>query len=360
MKLYIIGLSTILLILFSSCSSEKEHHEETSTFQVTSAIRKDTIITKDYVCQIHAISHIELRAQERGFLQEIYVDEGQFVKKGQLLFQIMPKLYEAEFNKAKAEADYAEIEYRNTKMLADSNVVSQNQLALAKAKWDKALAELALAEVHLGFTRIEAPFDGIIDKFHVRLGSLIEEGELLTNLSDNSEMWVYYNVSEAEYLDYREHVHGDSIFNVKLLMANNKMFEHQGIVSTIEADFNNETGNVAFRATFPNPEGLLRHGETGNIRMEIPLTNSLLIPQKATFEVLEKKFVFVIDENNIVHSREIKIIAEMPHLYAVSEGLEESDIILLDGLRKVKEDDKIKTEFQNPADVIAHLELYAE
>lgn len=348
------------LLWNTSCQSHKEEHEEEATFQITSPVVKDTIITNDYVCQIHAISHIELRAQEKGFLQDIYVDEGQHVKKGDLLFGIMPKLYEAEVHKAKAEADYAEIEYKNTKMLADSNVVSPNQLALDKAHYEKAKAELELAEVHLGFTQIRAPFDGIIDKFHVRLGSLIDEGELITNLSDNNQMWVYYNVSEAEYLDYMTSSNRDSTLHVKLQMANGQIFEFEGLVETIEADFNNETGNVAFRATFPNPNGILRHGQTGNVLMDVPYQSATIIPQKCTFEVLDKKYVYVIDENNVVHPREIEIAQEMPHLYIVRSGLSADDKILLDGIRKVKDGDEIKTEFQEPNHVIATLELPAE
>lgn len=357
----IIFLSVATLLGAVSCSmAEKEEHEEQAKFLVTSPVLKDTVITREFVCQIHSISHIEIRAQERGFLEKIFVDEGQFVKKGQLLFQIMPKLYEAELQSAQAEADFAEIEYRNTKLLADSNVVSANQLALAKAKYEKAKAELSMAQVHLSFTELHAPFDGIIDKFQARLGSLIDEGDLITTLSDNSQMWVYFNVPEAEYLDFMEKTKADSLIPVKLLMANNKLFDYTGVVGTIEADFNNETGNIAFRATFPNPKGLLRHGETGSILMESPLHNALLIPQKATFEILDKNYVFVVDEHNVLQTRQITIGAEIPHLYVITAGLEAGDKILLEGLRKVKAGDKIEYEFQDPNEVITHLELYSE
>ncbi len=177
--------------------------------------------------------------------------------------------------------------------------------------------KLALAQVHLGFTDIKAPFDGIMDRFHVRIGSLVDEGELLTNLSDNSKMWVYFNVPEAEYLEYETVIKRDSLVHVNLLMANGKIFNQAGIIETIEADFNNETGNIAFRATFPNPKGLLRHGETGTVLMKTPLKDAMLIPQKSTFEVLDKRYVFVIDKDNIVRSRQITIMAELPHIYAV-------------------------------------------
>ncbi|MBW7840613.1 MAG: efflux RND transporter periplasmic adaptor subunit, partial [Chitinophagaceae bacterium] len=175
-----------------------------------------------------------------------------------------------------------------------------------------------------------------------------------------SEMWVYFNVPEAEYLDYKTKINKDNQVQVKLLMANNQLFEYPGVVTTIEADFNNETGNIAFRATFPNPEGLLRHGETGNILMTKPLENALLIPQKATFEIMDKKYVFVIDENNVVRTRHITIGAEMPHLFVVKEGLTENDKILLEGLRKVRDKEEITYEFMDPDSVMAHLDLYAE
>jgi len=351
------GLCGFLFV--ASCTSKKEEKKEETKFLVTNPIKKDTSITKEYVSQIHSIQHIELRAQERGYLEKIYVDEGQRVTKGQLLFKIMPKLYEAEMQRAQAEADFAEIEYKNTKRLADSKVVAQNELAMAKAKLDKAKAELSLTRVHLQFTEIRAPFDGIIDRFHVRLGSLVDEGDLLTNLSDNSKMWVYYNVPEAEYLDYRAKLQSDSKPKVSLLMANNKLFDYTGIVETIEGEFNNETGNIAFRATFPNPKGLLRHGETGNVEMEVPLKSAVLIPQKATFEVLDKKYVYVVDKDNKIHSKEIKIIAELPHIFAIS-GLSVDDKILLEGIRLVKENEKIEYKLEKPEYVMSHLELYAE
>lgn len=314
----------------------------------------------DYVCQIHSVQHIELRALERGYLQNIYVDEGQFIKKGQLMFQIMPRLYQAELDRAKAEANFAEIEYKNTQRLAENNVVAPNELALAKAKLDKAKAELSLAQVHLDFTQVRAPFDGIMDHFHVRLGSLVEEGELLTTLSDNHEMWVYFNVPEAEYLDYKTEVKKDSVINVRLLLANHELFDYPGRVTTIEADFNNETGNIAFRATFPNPKGLLRHGETGNILIDTPLNDVLLIPQKATFEILDKKYVFVVDDNDVVHSKQVTIGAELPHLYEIKTGLKETDRILMEGLRKVKDGDKIMSDYQEPELILSQLQLHAE
>jgi len=356
--LMLMGLFALLCA--ASCKSREEKEPETK-FVVTSPLRRDTTINKVYVCQIRSSQHIELRALEKGYLQHIYVDEGQFVRQGQMMFQILPPVYEAEMKKSQAEVSFAEIEYQNTQRLADSNIVSPNELALAKAKLEKAKAELALAKTHLQFTEIKAPFSGMMDRFNVRLGSLVDEGDLLTTLSDNSKMWVYFNVPEADYLDYKAHEKKDSLMQVTLVMANQQVFDHPGVVQTIEADFNNETGNIAFRATFPNPAGVLRHGETGNILMPVFMKDILLIPQKATFEVLEKKYVFVMDKDNVVHQKEIAIAAELPDLYVVKGGVTEHDKILLEGIRKVKDNDRIaRFGYEDPKKVFSELKVYVE
>lgn len=353
-----IGLMTVLCTI--GCNSHKEEKKEESTFDVTNPIAMDTSFVKEYVCQIHSIRHIEVRALEKGYLQKISVDEGQKVQQGQQMFQIMPNIYQAELQKAKAEGNAAQIEYQNTKLLADSKVVSANELALSKAKLDKANAEINLAATHLGFTNIKAPFNGIIDHLIAREGSMLDEGELLTTLSDNSKMWVYFNVPEAEYLNFIMSADKNKKQTVNLRMANNMQFNHSGIVETIEGEFNNETGNIAFRATFPNPQGILRHGETGTILMTVPLKNALIIPQKTTFEVLDKRYVFVIDKNGIVRQREITIGGTLENLFVVKKGLSVNDHILLDGLRLVKNNEKIKYNVENPKKVLKTLDVYAE
>jgi membrane fusion protein (multidrug efflux system) len=350
-------------LLLTGCGghAEEEHEgHEQGRYPATGPLLTDTVVQRDYVCQIHSVQHIELRALEKGYLQDMLVDEGQHVKEGQLLFRIRPVLYQAEVQRAQAEAEFAEIEYRNTKSLADSNVVSPNELAMAQAHYNKAKAELNAAQAHLGFTEIKAPFDGIIGRFHVRKGSLLDEGELLTELADNSSMWIYFNVPEAEYLAYRKNALADNGTKVRLKMANGDVFDQQGEITAIESDFNNTTGNIAFRATFPNPQGLLRHGGTGNIVMDSRLKDVLLVPQKATFEVLDHRYVYVIDKDNTIHSTRITIGPELQHLFVVNEGIEKDDRILLEGLRKVKDGDRIDFELLPPDSVVKHLDLYAE
>ena len=356
--LMLTGLCAILC--HTGCTTKEVKTEGENKYSVTSPMKLDTSFTKEYVSQIKSVRNIEIRALEKGFLQKIYVDEGQTVKAGQLLFKIMPKMYEAELAKATAEAKSTEIELQNTKLLSDKNVVSQNEYAMAKAKLDQAKAEIAMAKFHLSATEIRAPFDGTIDRIPLKLGSLVDEGELLTSLSDNSQMFAYFNVSEPEYLNYETDLKNRGNKKVSLLLANNEVLKYKGDVETIESEFDNETGNIAFRARFPNPDHLLKNGETGKVQMTVPLKNALIIPQKTTYEIQDKVYVFVVDNKGIVHSRNITVLSEMSDLFVIGNGLNENDKILLEGVQTAKDDDKIKFSYVSPNEVISHLRLKAE
>lgn len=360
MKRVVSGAVLSAVLLLFSCNEKKEEKQEDSVYPVTSPVKMDTIINKDFVAQIQSVKNIEIRAQEKGFLEKIYVDEGQYVKAGQTLFRIMPQLYQAELLKAKAEVEQASIELRNASTLANNDIVSKNERLMAKAKLDAANAEMKLAQIHLSFTDIKAPFSGVIDRIPLKLGSLVDEGDLLTTLSDNTDIYSYFNVSEPEYLNYQKNVADRGNQNVNLVMANGDLFNQTGQIQTIEGQFDNETGNIAFRAKFTNPEKLLRNGETGKIRMTLPLKNALIIPQKATYEIQDQKYVFVIDKNGVAKSKNIKVAYELPDIYVVASGLSGGDKILLEGVQKVKDDQKVKVKFQDPKKVLQSLKLKAE
>ncbi|AZB27616.1 efflux RND transporter periplasmic adaptor subunit [Chryseobacterium bernardetii] len=360
MKRVASGIALSVLLLAVSCNKKKEEKEEVTTYPVTSPVVMDTVINKEYVAQIQSVKNIEVRAQEKGFLEKIFVDEGQYVQAGQTLFRIMPKLYQAELLKAKAEVEQASIELKNASTLAGNNIVSKNEKAMAKAKLDAANAEMKLAQIHLSFTDIKAPFSGIINRIPLKLGSLVDEGDLLTSLSDNTSIYTYFNVSEPEYLSYQTHAADRGSNQVSLITANGETYSQKGEVQTIEGEFDNETGNIAFRAKFPNPDKLLRNGETGKVRMTMPVHNALIIPQKATYEIQDQKYVFVVDKNGTAKSRNIKIAYELPDLYVVSSGISKGDQILLEGVQKVKDDQKVKTKFQDPKKVLQSLKLKAE
>ena len=357
MKKSMLSLGLVAAIILTSCQSKKEEKAEIAEYSVTNPLVQDTTFTKEYVAQIQSLENVEIRAQEKGYLETLHCDEGRQVKSGQVLFSIMPKLYQAEYLKAKAEARLVGLELQNTKSLADKNIVSKTELAMAQAKLDEANADLAMAATHLSFTKITAPFDGTIDRILFKKGSLIEDGTVLTKISNNKDVYAYFNMTEVEYLDYKSRAKQDIKNAVSLVLSNGTIHKYIGNIETIESEFDNETGNIAIRAKFPNPELLLKHGETGKVRMTVPLHNALIIPQKATYELLDKIYVYVVDANNVVKAKNIKIKQKLSNLYVVESGIIATDKILLDGLQSVKEDDKIKSKFEAPQQVIKKLQL---
>lgn len=330
---------------------------------VTSPIRRNVVTTQQYVCQIHSCQHIEVRALEGGYLEAIHVQEGQAVKKGELMFKILPVLYQAKLEAEAAEAKRVQIELENAETLLNKGIVSPQEIALIKAQVAKAQANVRLAQTELSFTAVTAPFDGIVDRQQEQLGSLIEEGDVLTTLSDNSLMWVYFNVPEARYLEYKAELDkqagSPSHFHVELKLANGQIFPEKGKIGAIEADFDNTTGNIAFRADFPNPEGLLRNGQTGTILMHRTLEGAIVIPQRATFEILANQYVFVVDADDVVHQRDVTVVGELEDIFLV-EGLDVNDKIILEGIRQVRDGDKVEYAFQAPEEVLGNLKYHAE
>ncbi|NDA60873.1 MAG: efflux RND transporter periplasmic adaptor subunit [Chitinophagia bacterium] len=331
-----------------ACKSKKENHVEVGKFQITSALQADTSVNKEYVAEIQSVQNVEIRAKVKGYIESIHADEGQRVSSGQLLFTIRPIEYEAALLKAKAEVKKCELEVQNVKILAEKNIVSKTELSLALAKLDQAKSEETLAELYVTYTKIRAPFEGIIDRLKFKQGSLIDEGTLLTSISNNRDVYAYFNVSEVEYLDFKSRNTNNNKMTAGLILANNQPHQYKGQVETIESEFDKNTGSIAFRAKFPNPGYLLKHGETGKVQLKVQLKDALLIPQKATFELQDKIYVYVVDEKNIVHTRQISIKQKLNNIYVVEDGLTVNDKFILEGIQSAKDDAAIETTWVEP------------
>jgi len=334
----------LAVVSITACKSKVETKIPEGKFTVTSPLLIDTSFTKEYVAEIQSVQNVEIRAKVKGFIEKIYIDEGQRVSAGQLLFTIRPREYEAALLKAKAEVRKAEVELQNTKALADKNIVSKSDLTLATAKLEGVRADEALAELYVSYTKITAPYDGGIDRLKLKAGSLIDEGTLLTTLSNNKEVYAYFNVSELEYLEYKNNKSNKNI-DVKLLLANNQEHKYVGKIETIESEFDKNTGSIAFRAKFPNPDYLLKHGETGKVQLKVELKNALIIPQKSTYELQDKIYVYIVDKNNMIKARLITIKQKLSNLYIVESGLSVEDKIIYEGIQTAKENEVILTTF---------------
>jgi len=355
----ILGLISLSL---SACDMHtEEQHAEAHKIVVTNPQCHAVTLTQPYVCQIHSQRHIEVRALEKGYLQAITIREGQQVKAGDPLFKVIPILYQKEAEAETAEAKLAQLNYNYTKKLYEDKVVSQNEVLLLEAKLAQANAKAERAKAELNFATVKAPFDGIVDRLHQQQGSLVEEGDILSTLSDNSVMWVYFNVPEARYLEFMadRKQHKEDL-NIELMLADGSKFNQIGKIGAIEAEFNNANGNISFRADFPNPDGLLRNGQTGTVLISRVQNGAIVIPQRSTFEVLQKQYVYVVDKDDVAHQREIVVQTELEDIYVVKQGVGVDDKIILEGTRLVRDGEKVEYEYRRPEEAFAELKYHAE
>ncbi len=348
-KLLFTAISLILL----SCNSPQEELKA-DTYQVVSPLIQDMNYSHEYVAEIHSVKYVELRSRLKGYLQKIHVDEGEEVQKDQLLFTLDASEFEKDLKKAiaahkNAIADLkaAEVELNNVKLLVEKNIISKTELDVAKAKIEalRADVEEALAKkeeeaLYISFSKIRAPFSGTINRIPNKVGSLINESDMLTSISDNTEIFAYFNQSEIEYLNYV--MHGEAeMKSVRLKLANHQLYEHIGKIEMIESELDPETGNIAFRARFPNPEGLLRHGASGKVVVDKPLEQALLIPQKSTFEIQDKLYVFVINAEGVAEQRNVAFQMRLDDFYVIESGLSKDEKILFEGVENIRDGAKI-------------------
>ncbi|MCU0419306.1 MAG: efflux RND transporter periplasmic adaptor subunit [Cyclobacteriaceae bacterium] len=338
-----------------SCSDSKSESAKAEVFPVINPVVRDTLYLREYVADIQSVQNTELRAKADGYLETIHADEGDFVKTGQVLFTISRLQYQQEVLKAEAalasaiaETKAAEVELRNVKALLEKKIVSDSELDLAQAraealqaKTEEARAHLSSAQLLFSYTQVRAPFSGYINRIPNKVGSLIDEGELLTTLSNNQEMLVYFNVSEREYLDYMAAAKSQQPHEVELVLANGQRYAYRGQVETAESEFDKGTGNIAFRARFPNPEQVLKHGSTGKIRVATPIQQAVLIPQKCVVEIQDKFFVYRVTSEGRVDMQSIVPGYRLPELYVVDGGLAKTDQIIYEGVQLVRAGDQV-------------------
>lgn len=343
----------------TGCSAGNKDKPDNSKqeFPITQLVARDTALHRDYVGDIHAMRNVEIRARAKGYLDRIYVDEGQEVKQGQLLFQINKQEYESELAQTKASlsnylaaAEAIQLEMDRVKILVEKNVLSEGELKLAKtrlasaqAKIEEARSAQSNAAIRLSHTSIKAPFDGVISRIPFKMGSLINEGSLLTTVSDNKFMYAYFQVSENEYLEYVSKLHDRDLNedDAKLILANGTNHKYNGKIETIIGEFEANTGTIAFRAKFPNPDKLLKHGSSGKVRLTKEVRNVLIIPQKATFEIQDRTFVYVVNEQNEVRMKSFVPRMRFSHFYIVESGLRAGDKIVYEGIQSLREGMKI-------------------
>jgi len=342
---------------FVGCTAQSQDTAEKNqpkTVPVTAVTKLDTVIYNEYIADIQAVKNVEVRSRLSGFLDKIYVEEGAAVKPGQILFKINDEEYKADFakataalNNAIADAKTVSLEKARTKILVDSNIVSKTDMDLAAAKLKAAESRVAearsvlqYAKTRLSNTLIRSPFAGRIDRIPLKAGSLLEEGALLTSVSDLSAVNVYFGISEKEYLN----IVSDSTYNknnfkkrVKLTLANGELYPHEGNAEFAESEFAQNTGSLSLKARFPNPNGFLKHGASGKISVPTETGELLAVHQKSVFEIQDRTYVYVLQKNNTIKMTPFQAGQRVGHFYTVLDGLSTNDKVVFEGSQNLRD-----------------------
>ncbi|MCH5326113.1 MAG: efflux RND transporter periplasmic adaptor subunit [Duncaniella sp.] len=314
-----------------------------------------TNLQTTFPATIKGKTDIEIRPQVTGFITKVHVDEGQRVRKGQVLFTLDQVQFNAAVDQARSAVNSAQTAVNTARMTADSkkalrekNIISeyeyqlsQNSLAQAEAQLANAKAALVTAQKNLAYTVVTAPSDGVVGTIPNREGSLASPSSMqpLTTVSDNSQVYAYFSLTEKDLLNMTDDGAGTidaaikSMPAVQLRLNDGSIYPYEGKVATVSGVIDNNTGSSSVRALFPNPQGVLRSGGTGQVIMPNIHNDAIVIPQKATFELQDKKFVFVVNDSNKVVSTPIVIEPiNDGKTFVVTSGLKAGDRIAIEGV----------------------------
>ena len=326
----------------------------------------------EYPAALQGTVDVEIRPQVNGNLERVFVDEGAFVNKGQPLFKINEQPYREQLNNALASQHSAEAALINAQLeidkltpLVQNKVVSDYQLKSAKAahriasaNLDQAKAMVGSAKINLGYTLITAPVSGYIGRLPKKQGSLVSASDLeaLTKLSDVHEVYAYFSLGESDFINFKAQYSGNTINDkikklppVSLILADNNAYAQMGHIDMVDGQFDKNTGAITLRATFANPQGLLRSGNTGKIKLSLPHENAILVPQEATVEVQDKIFVFTVDKSNKVSKTPITVSGKTGGDYLVLSGIKAGDRIVFKGFENLQDGIVINPETAKPA-----------
>jgi membrane fusion protein, multidrug efflux system len=358
MRLLISSSLIIGLVLIYGCGDRGRGQKEKNIpeLKVMTLQTQDISIPRGYITEINAVQYVEIHARVQGYLEEIFVDEGQLVKKGQPLFRISSNEYkemvtkaEANLQRAIAEAKTKSLEVDRIKLMVDKNIISKTELDVALAKREaaesgieEARSVLQNAKINLNYTFITAPFAGVLDRIPFKIGSLINSGTLLTSVSNIDEVFAYFRVSEKEYLKFLDNELGardlkkNKRNKVSLVLADGNIYAHAGYIETMEGSFDHQTGSIAFRARFANPDKILKHGSSGKILTHRTMEDAVLVPQESTFAIQDKNYVFILDRENIARARSFDAVGRYQK-YFVATGLRKGEVIVIEGIQQIRD-----------------------
>jgi RND family efflux transporter MFP subunit len=362
-SLWLAATAPALALLIVACQAKQSAPEVTEPYRVASPVVTTAVYEREYVGEIQATQRVELRARLQGIVESVAVDEGQQVRTGQLLFSVSAREHQQEVQKARAvsassvaELRAAQIEQANMKMLLENKIVAETEVAMADSKVSLLEAKLAEARagenqaaINLTYARVQAPFDGVVNRLPKKVGSLVGQGDLLTTITNTKDVFVYFRVSEQEYFEYMSRGAAERPTNASLRLANGQMYASSGIIDTVESEFDKDTGNIAFRARFKNEDGVLKHGSTGTVILRSELKDRVVIPQAATFEVQDQLYVYTVDSENTARIKRVIPKARIKDTFVLESGLGPEDRFVTEGIQKLRDGVKIAVTPNGPS-----------
>ncbi|NGY37010.1 efflux RND transporter periplasmic adaptor subunit [Flavobacterium sp. XN-5] len=348
-----ISLPLIAFVLLLSSCGKKEQQAAVkgpAPFPVQEIITQDATVYQEFTANLEGQQNVEIRPKVSGFIQKVYVDEGQVVRKGQILFKLETQTLNQDASAAKAMVSAAQVEVDRLKPLVERSIISNVQLATAKAKLAQAKSAYGSIAANIGYGTIYSPVNGVIGSLPFKEGSLVNPtSEMpLTTVSDTKIVRAYFSMNEKQVLYFNKTFKGattaeklKSAPEVSLILVDNSEYDQKGKIATINGLVNPTTGTTEFRAEFKNPEGILRSGSSGVVRLPIVQSNVILLPQNAVFEVQGKQMVYAVDKSNKVKSKIIETNGTSDLNYIVTSGLAEGDVVVVEGASKLKEDMEI-------------------
>jgi membrane fusion protein (multidrug efflux system) len=348
-----ISVATVTYSCGNTTANPQMAQQQAMPLPVVTVTTTSATTYREYPASLEGKVNVEIRPQVEGYLEKIYVDEGAFVKAGQPLFKVDARLYNEALNSAKsnllaakANVAKAQVDVDRLVPLVENKVISEVQLKTARAAYDAAVAAeeqakaaVGNAQINIGYTLVKAPASGYIGRIPFKSGALVSKSDALTVLSDIREMYAYFSLSEPDFIAFKNQFPGNTIEEkvkavpaVELALADNSIYPSKGKIGTIEGQFDKTTGAITFRATFPNPGGIIRTGNTGKVRIPQQFNDALIVPMEATFDVQDKVFVFVVGDSNKVASRPITISGKTTNYYFVKDGVKAGDKIVFQGV----------------------------
>ncbi len=361
-KLQHLGLFAFLLAMYScGKTTQQQRSNQPLSLKVVTVTTSDVTLHEDFPTTLQGQQTVEIRPRIAGYIEEMLVDEGDFVKKGQTLFRLnsndilaQVRSAEAQVKVADAQVATAKINVDKTEPLVEKDIVSEfelesqkTNLALAEAQLAQAKANLANAKANLSYAVITSPTDGIIGNFPYRVGSLVSSTITtpLTTVSNTQNMQAYFSMNDKQFLSLTKDLEGATIKEklvqlpeVSLVLSDNSVYDLKGKIETASGIVDQQTGSINIRASFPNPNGVLRSGSSGRVRLPELYKDQLTVPQSATYEIQGTHFVFVVNSENKVVNTAIEIIAgNLKDIYVVKHGLKAGDKIVVEGISKLKD-----------------------